>query len=110
MIFSSDDTATTAFPETPLMPTYLVAFVISDLHNLSNHNEMYASFPQRVFARPAAIQSAQLALSFGAQAVSTLEEYLRINFTIPKMDQVAIPDFEHEGFCEYSYFCSFTFI
>lgn len=79
------------------MSTYLLAFVISDFHNITNFNASRAAIPHRVFARSAVIESAKLALTFGEQALSKLEEYVAVNYTLPKMDQVAVPDFQFEG-------------
>lgn len=50
-------------------------------------------FVQRVFCRPADIQYADFALETGIKSLNAFEQYFGMNFTFPKMDQVAIPDF-----------------
>lgn len=47
--FSSDGSITTEFEETPLMSTYLVAFIVSDFGHLSSSQPR--DVPQRTFAR-----------------------------------------------------------
>lgn len=88
-IIHSDQITTTVFQETPPMPTYLVAFVVSDFAVLSNTNKF--GFVQRVFARSTAIADGQFALEMGHRTLTAYEKYFGIPFALPKMDQVAIP-------------------
>lgn len=74
------------------MSTYLVAFTISDFANKSSN-----SFS--VWARSDAINSADYALSIGPRILKNLENYFNINFPLPKIDMIAIPDF-HAGAME----------
>lgn len=90
--FSSDDTATTTFLETPLMSTYLIAFVVSDFANKSSTNNLNG-FRHRVFAPPEKIDTADYGLEIGEKVLSELENYLQVNYSLPKMDQVALPSF-----------------
>lgn len=89
---SADDTATTAFLETPLMSTYLIALVVSDLANKSIVNDT-TGFRHRVFAPPMKIDTADFGMDVGQKVLSTLEDYLQVNYSLPKMDQVAMPAF-----------------
>lgn len=90
--FSSDDTTTTTFAETPLMSTYLIALVISDFKSKSNINNLNG-FRHRVFASAYNIDTVDLALKDGEQILNTFENYLQVNYTLTKMDQVALPAF-----------------
>lgn len=94
--FSSDGTLTTHFETTPLMSTYLVAFIISDFiqKNVTTNN-----FTYRIYARPSAIDKIDLALNDSAKLLNNLSAYFEIPFSLPKMDQIAIPDF-HSGAME----------
>lgn len=92
--FSSDDTATTSFTRTLPMSTYLVAFVISDFEYIS---DSLNGIRHRVFASPPKINNTQLALNNGMQLLSAIEEYLDINYSFPKMDQIAVPTFRSGG-------------
>uniref|UniRef100_A0A182T1W9 Aminopeptidase N n=1 Tax=Anopheles maculatus TaxID=74869 RepID=A0A182T1W9_9DIPT len=68
------------------MSTYLVAFVVCDYHNLSSGN--FA-----VWARADAIGSARYALSVGPKLLKFLEDFFHIDYPLPKVDMIALPDF-----------------
>lgn len=90
---SGDDTATTSFAESQPMSTYLVAFIVSNLQYIASTNARRL----RVFARPDELNSTVYALITGEQVINVFERYLQVNYTLPKMDQVAIPHFHHEA-------------
>lgn len=81
------DKAITTFETTPPMSTYLLAFVISDFPSFDNLPENH-----RIFARPTAMNDTNFALESSVLITKALEEYLQIDYTMAKMDQVAIPD------------------
>ncbi|XP_035901975.1 aminopeptidase N [Anopheles stephensi] len=68
------------------MSTYLVAFVVCDYHNLTSGN--FA-----VWARAEAIGSARYALSVGPKLLKFLEDFFHIDYPLPKVDMIALPDF-----------------
>ncbi|KAF2901176.1 hypothetical protein ILUMI_05011, partial [Ignelater luminosus] len=76
------------FKETVTMPTYVVAYLVSDYKSTQKIER------HRVFARADAIDDGKLdyALSTALEVLQTLEEYTGLNYTSSKMDQVAIPD------------------
>jgi aminopeptidase N len=89
-------TVTTVFQDTPLMQAYLVAFVISDFISISNAatkqpNELL----QSVFGQPGAISTGEgdFALDAGIKIMHKMEDYFGFPYTLPKMDQIALPDF-----------------
>lgn len=94
--FSSDDTAITIFEETPLTSSYLIAFIVSDFQFTSNKNNPSA-LPHRVYTHRAEIGNTALALKDGERVLGAIENYLKVKFTLPKMDQVAVPDFAAGG-------------
>ncbi|XP_036344816.1 aminopeptidase N-like [Rhagoletis pomonella] len=75
------------FAETLPMSTYLVAYAISDFKHISDGNFS-------VWARKDAIQSANYALSVGPKILKFLEEFFDLPFPLPKIDMIAIPDFQ----------------
>ncbi|XP_058836977.1 uncharacterized protein LOC131693281 [Topomyia yanbarensis] len=81
---------TTEFHETLSMQTYLLAFVVSDFDNVSDYNN-----DQSVYAIPTAIANGDLdfALQTGVKIIHALEDFLQVNYSFPKLDQIAIPDF-----------------
>lgn len=51
------------------------------------------AFPHRVYASPAEVINTELALKDGPRILSAIENYLKTPYSFPKMDQIAIPDF-----------------
>lgn len=95
---------TTIFEETPLIQTYIIAFIVSDFETHGNQDPM----PQRVIAKPESIAlgEANLALDAGERILASMEDYLNMTYNLPKLDQVAVPDFpwaamENWGMCLY---------
>lgn len=83
---------TTHFGTTPPTSTYLIAYIVSDFESVTNANAS-TGFPHRVFARPNAINQTGLTLEAGEKILTAIETFLDVPFTLPKMDQAAIPDF-----------------
>lgn len=83
----------TEFEETAPVQTYLIAFIISPFTSTGDLNSVP---PQRVFAKPEFIENhqADVALFHGVQLLEKYEEHFGVPFDPPKLDQVAIPDFD----------------
>ena len=79
------------FNKTPLMSTYLLAFIIGEL----NYIETTAfRKPVRVYSPPSSdIQHGQFSLDLAAKTLAFYEETFASPYPLPKMDMVAIPDF-----------------
>ncbi|XP_063229950.1 aminopeptidase N-like [Bacillus rossius redtenbacheri] len=75
-----------SFNETVKMSTYLVAFVVADFRSLSN-----GSFA--TWARPEAVSLGAYSQLVGPQSLEVLKNYTGIAYALPKLDQVALPDF-----------------
>jgi aminopeptidase 2 len=79
------------FRETPLMSTYLLAFIVGEL-NVIETNDF--RIPVRVFATPDKdIEHGRFSLDLAAKTLAFYEEKFDSKFPLPKMDMVAIPDF-----------------
>jgi aminopeptidase N len=74
------------FRESLPMSTYLVAFVVSDFASKSDGNFT-------VWARSDAIESASYALEVGPKILKYFEEFYQIKYPLPKLDMIALPDF-----------------
>lgn len=85
---STDGTTITRFDPTPLMSTYLNAFFVSDFVSLESTQ---GRVPHRVFARANAINQSALTLDAGVKILDALSLYLGVDYSLPKMDQVAVP-------------------
>jgi len=82
----------TTFETIPNVQTYLVAYVVSDFEFIEN---ALINKPQKVYGTPASIQNGdgELALEAGVKLLEGFERYFGIPYALPKMDQIAIPDF-----------------
>ncbi|KAJ4296001.1 Aminopeptidase 2 mitochondrial [Collariella sp. IMI 366227] len=79
------------FNKSPLMSTYLVAFVVGEL-NVIETNDFRV--PVRVYAPPGQdIEHGRFSLNLAAKTLAFYEKVFGIEFPLPKMDQIAIPDF-----------------
>ncbi|XP_053692524.1 aminopeptidase N-like [Sabethes cyaneus] len=82
------------FEMTPRMPAYLVAFMISDF--ISNRTTLQepTKLEMGIFARSTvASGELKLGLQTGAKAIRAIEQYFDRTYDLPKLDQVAVPDF-----------------
>lgn len=70
------------------MSTYLVAFHVSDFSHVSSNT---STIPQRVNIRSNALNQTNLALAYGEYLLHALSEYIGVEYSLPKMDQVGKP-------------------
>ncbi|XP_068631133.1 aminopeptidase N [Battus philenor] len=75
------------YAESLPMSTYLVAFAVTDFGNMSYNNFS-------VWTRKEALPSAAYALDIGPKILKFLEDYYKIEFPLPKIDMMALPDFK----------------
>ncbi|XP_030370583.1 aminopeptidase N [Scaptodrosophila lebanonensis] len=80
----------TVFETTVNMPTYLIAFIVSDF--VSTEGELNG-LPQRVFSRKGTEHEQEWALTSGMLLEKRLSGYFDVPFALPKLDQAALPDF-----------------
>ena len=80
------------FETTPVMPTYLLAFVVADLEYIETTTKNGTLM--RVFATPGNKERCEFALEVSTKALEYFEDYFGIPYPLPKMDLAAIPDFE----------------
>ncbi|XP_060526874.1 aminopeptidase N-like isoform X2 [Cylas formicarius] len=76
------------YPETPEMPTYLVAFLVSDLVKMQSSDRLIS-----VWARKEYVSHSSYALEVAPKVLRYFEEYFRISFPLPKIDIAAVPEF-----------------
>ncbi|KAI4868577.1 peptidase family M1-domain-containing protein [Hypoxylon rubiginosum] len=79
------------FNATPLMSTYLVAFIIGELNYIETKK---FRVPIRVYAPSSSdIEHGRFSLELAARTLEYYEKIFGAEFPLPKMDMVAIPDF-----------------
>ncbi|KAK1832903.1 mitochondrial aminopeptidase 2 [Podospora conica] len=79
------------FNKSPQMSTYLVAFIVGELNYIETNT---FRVPVRVYAPPGQdIEHGRFSLDLAAKTLAFYEKVFGIEFPLPKMDQVAIPDF-----------------
>ncbi|XP_038059590.1 aminopeptidase N-like [Patiria miniata] len=87
-----DGFVTTRFATSPKISTYLVCFAVLDFPSIeitSKHN-----ISIRGWARPDATDSLQYGLNMTARTLDFYIEHIGMDFPLPKIDVVAVPDFE----------------
>lgn len=79
------------FNKSPLMSTYLVAFIVGELNYIETKS---FRVPIRVYATPDQdIEHGRFSLELAAKTLAFYEEKFDSKFPLPKMDMVAVPDF-----------------
>jgi hypothetical protein len=79
------------FDRTPIMSTYLLAFVVGEFDSVETKTKRGTTV--RCFTPPGKGKLGEFALDVGRRALELYEEYFEIPYPLPKLDQVAIPDF-----------------
>ncbi|XP_002734087.2 aminopeptidase N-like [Saccoglossus kowalevskii] len=86
------DWNTAYFDTSPIMPTYLVAFVISDF--VCKEAITDNGIKLRVWSKEADINSTDFALDFGVKALDEFTKMWGIDYPLTKLDMVSLPVFK----------------
>ncbi|HEU4830671.1 MAG TPA: M1 family metallopeptidase, partial [Candidatus Saccharimonadales bacterium] len=82
----------TSFDTTPRMSTYLLAWVVGELHRKTSHTK--SGVEVNVWATPAQKpESLDFALDIATRTIDFFDEYFDTPYPLPKSDHVALPDF-----------------
>jgi len=79
------------FAPTPKMSTYLLAFIIGDFEYIEGKRGN--GDVVRVFTTPGKKDQAKFALDVAVKCMKFYEEYFDIDYPLPVLDMIAIPDF-----------------
>lgn len=83
---------TTTFATTPHMSSYLLAFVVGELHKKTAHTS--SGVEVNVWATPAqSEETLDFALDVATRSIDFYNEYFGVPYPLPKSDHVALPDF-----------------
>ena len=86
------DSLTTTFEKTPRMSSYLLAFVIGELHKKSARTK--SGVEVNIWATPAQNENTlDFALDIATRSIDFYDEYFGVKYPLPKSDHVALPDF-----------------
>eukprot|EP00897_Mesotaenium_endlicherianum_P006583 jgi/Mesen1/5953/ME000301S05088 len=86
-----DGSSAVRFAESPIMSTYLLAFVVGQLEKVSGTTK--EGVEVNVYTTPGKKEQGQFACDVAAKILSFFTEYFGIAYPLPKADLVAIPDF-----------------
>ena len=88
----NNDALTTVFDRTPRMSSYLLAFVVGELHKKTAHTT--SGVEVNVWATPAqSEETLDFALDIATHSIDFYDEYFGVLYPLPKSDHVALPDF-----------------
>lgn len=86
------------FHKTPLMSTYLLAFIVGELNYVETKD---FRVPVRVYATPDKnIEHGRFSVDLAAKTLAFYEKEFDNKYPLPKMDMVAIPDFSAGVSCQ----------
>ena len=86
------DSLTTTFEKTPRMSSYLLAFVIGELHKKTARTK--SGVEVNVWATPAQNENTlDFALDIATRSIDFYDKYFGVKYPLPKSDHVALPDF-----------------
>ena len=86
-----------SFAPTPIMSTYLLAFIIGEFEYVEGKTKnTVGSVPVqvRVFTTAGKKHQAKFALEVAIKSIEFFNEYFNIPYPLPTLDLIAIPDFE----------------
>ena len=87
-----DGVLTTTFATTPRMSSYLLAFVVGELHEKTARTK--SGVEVNVWATPAqSEETLDFALDIATRSIDFYDEYFGVPYPLPKSDHVALPDF-----------------
>ncbi|GMG19029.1 unnamed protein product [Ambrosiozyma monospora] len=88
----NDNKKKVVFNTTPLMSTYLVAFIVGDLTYIESEYK-FRDIPVRVYTTPGYVEKGRFSVELAAKALEYYEQVFDIKYPLPKMDMVGIHDF-----------------
>lgn len=88
----NETTLTTVFDKTPLMSTYLLAWVVGEFHKKTATTK--SGVEVNVWATKAqSAESLDFGLDIATRTIDFFDEYFETPYPLPKSDHVALPDF-----------------
>ena len=88
---TKSDELLTTFETTPIMSTYLLAFVYGDL--AYKEAKTTRGIAVRSYATPENSKLLDFSVDVGVKCIDFFESYFGVDYPLPKLDMVALPDF-----------------
>ncbi len=88
---NADDTTTVRFAQTPVMSTYLLAFIVGDLACVQDRTA--DGVLMRVWATRGNEEKGRFALETSMALLDYFHDYFGVPYPLSKLDHIAIPDF-----------------
>lgn len=85
-----NDKVATVFNTTPVMSSYLVAFIVGEFNYVESN---LFRVPVRVYTTPGLESRAQFSADLGAKTLAFFEKTFDVKYPLPKMDMIGIHDF-----------------
>ncbi|KAL5284040.1 hypothetical protein ACFFRR_006359 [Megaselia abdita] len=82
-----DGMTTTVFMETPLISSYLVAFVISDYDHITKESN---GIQQSVYYPPGSLDKGEKSLENALKVLTTMEELFQVKYALTKLDHIML--------------------
>jgi puromycin-sensitive aminopeptidase len=79
------------FQETPVMSTYLLAFIVGEMESVEGHAADGTLV--RIFTTPGKREQGRFALETAIQVLAYYNDYFGVPYPLKKLDHLAIPDF-----------------
>lgn len=79
------------FADTPVMSTYLLAFIIGDLEKVTTSTK--AGVEVNVYTTPGNKEQGRFSLKIASEIITFFADYFGIDYPLPKADLVAVPEF-----------------
>ena len=88
----NDEALTTVFDRTPRMSSYLLAFVVGELHKKTACTK--SGIEVNIWSTPAqSEETLDFALDIATRLIDFYDKYFGVPYPLPKSDHVALPDF-----------------
>ena len=88
---TTDGKKSVKFARTPIMSTYLLAFLVGDFEYIETTNE--EGVVVRVYTTAGKKEQGQFAMDVAAKTLSFYKDYFGIAYPLTKLDMIAVPDF-----------------
>lgn len=88
---TTDGVKSVKFAQTPIMSTYLLAFLVGDFEYVETTNN--EGVVVRVYTTVGKKEQGQFALDVAAKTLSFYKDYFGIEYPLKKLDMIAVPDF-----------------